>query len=47
MSTNKPPVMRTLDGGALATTVTASQGQLLLFPNMSEIAGELTPGFVA
>lgn len=29
--------------GALATTVTASQGLLLMLPNMYKIAGELTP----
>ena len=32
-----------LQSGALATTFTASQGLLLMIPNMSEIAGELTP----
>jgi pyruvate-ferredoxin/flavodoxin oxidoreductase len=30
-------------GGALATTFTASQGLLLMIPNMFKIAGELTP----
>jgi pyruvate-ferredoxin/flavodoxin oxidoreductase len=30
-------------GGALATTFTASQGLLLMIPNMYKIAGELTP----
>ncbi|MGH7895407.1 MAG: pyruvate:ferredoxin (flavodoxin) oxidoreductase, partial [Candidatus Binatia bacterium] len=30
-------------GGALATTFTASQGLLLMIPNMYRIAGELTP----
>src|ERR1017187_6199076 len=29
--------------GALATTFTASQGLLLMIPNMYKIAGELTP----
>src|SRR6187402_2883088 len=29
--------------GALATTFTASQGLLLMLPNMFKIAGELTP----
>ena len=32
-----------LQGGALATTFTASQGLLLMIPNMYLIAGELTP----
>ncbi len=32
-----------LQGGALATTFTASQGLLLMIPNMYKIAGELTP----
>ena len=32
-----------LQGGALATTFTASQGLLLMVPNMYKIAGELTP----
>jgi pyruvate-ferredoxin/flavodoxin oxidoreductase len=32
-----------LQGGALATTFTASQGLLLMLPNMFKIAGELTP----
>jgi pyruvate-ferredoxin/flavodoxin oxidoreductase len=32
-----------LQGGALATTFTASQGLLLMIPNMFKIAGELTP----
>src|SRR5437763_7189699 len=31
-----------LQGGALATTFTASQGLLLMIPNMYQIAGELT-----
>jgi len=31
-----------LQGGALATTFTASQGLLLMIPNMYKIAGELT-----
>lgn len=33
----------TLTGGALATTFTASQGLLLLVPNMYKIAGEMQP----
>src|SRR5688500_7368259 len=32
-----------LQAGALATTVTPSQGLLLMIPNMYKIAGELTP----
>ncbi len=32
-----------LTGGALATSFTASQGLLLMIPNMYKIAGELTP----
>src|SRR5271167_1717713 len=32
-----------LQTGALATTFTASQGLLLMIPNMYKIAGELTP----
>src|SRR5215472_17417738 len=32
-----------LQTGSLATTFTASQGLLLMFPNMNKIAGELTP----
>jgi pyruvate-ferredoxin/flavodoxin oxidoreductase len=32
-----------LQGGALSTTFTASQGLLLMVPNMFKIAGELTP----
>ena len=32
-----------LQAGALATTFTASQGLLLMIPNMFKIAGELTP----
>jgi pyruvate-ferredoxin/flavodoxin oxidoreductase len=31
-----------LQGGALSTTFTASQGLLLMIPNMYKIAGELT-----
>ena len=31
-----------LQGGALSTTFTASQGLLLMIPNMYRIAGELT-----
>src|SRR6476646_10297772 len=32
-----------LQGGAIASTFTASQGLLLMIPNMYKIAGELTP----
>src|SRR5450756_1499426 len=32
-----------LQGGALTTTFSSSQGLLLMFPNMFKIAGELTP----
>jgi len=32
-----------LQGGAMTTTFTASQGLLLMIPNMYKIAGELTP----
>ncbi|MEZ4440991.1 MAG: pyruvate:ferredoxin (flavodoxin) oxidoreductase [Polyangiaceae bacterium] len=32
-----------VQGGSLATTFTASQGLLLMIPNMYKIAGELTP----
>ena len=32
-----------LQAGTLATTFTASQGLLLMLPNMYKIAGELTP----
>jgi pyruvate-ferredoxin/flavodoxin oxidoreductase len=35
-----------LQAGALATTFTASQGLLLMIPNMYKIAGELTPTVV-
>src|SRR5665647_476491 len=35
-----------LQMGALATTVTASQGLLLMIPNMFKIAGELTPAVI-
>ena len=35
-----------LQKGALATTFTASQGLLLMLPNMFKIAGELTPAVV-
>jgi pyruvate-ferredoxin/flavodoxin oxidoreductase len=35
-----------LQAGALATTFTASQGLLLMIPNMFKIAGELTPGVI-
>ncbi len=33
-----------LSAGALTTTFTASQGLLLMIPNMYKIAGELLPG---
>nr|CAA25502.1 unnamed protein product [Klebsiella pneumoniae] len=33
-----------LQAGALTTTYTASQGLLLMIPNMYKIAGELLPG---
>ena len=33
-----------LQSGALSTTFTASQGLLLMIPNMYKIAGELLPG---
>jgi pyruvate-ferredoxin/flavodoxin oxidoreductase len=33
-----------LQGGALTTTYTASQGMLLMIPNMYKVAGELLPG---
>ena len=32
--------------GALATTFTASQGLLLMLPNMFKLAGELTPAVI-
>src|SRR5918995_3456440 len=35
-----------LQAGALATTFTASQGLLLMVPNMYKIAGELTPAVI-
>ncbi len=35
-----------LQTGSLATTFTASQGLLLMFPNMYKIAGELTPAVI-
>ncbi|MGH2513877.1 MAG: pyruvate:ferredoxin (flavodoxin) oxidoreductase [Candidatus Limnocylindrales bacterium] len=35
-----------LQKGALATTFTASQGLLLIIPNMFKIAGELTPAVI-
>ncbi len=35
-----------LQAGSLATTFTASQGLLLMFPNMFKIAGELTPNVI-
>ena len=33
-----------LQGGALTSTYTASQGMLLMLPNMYKVAGELLPG---
>ena len=35
-----------LQAGALTTTFTASQGLLLMIPNMYKIAGELLPGVI-
>ena len=35
-----------LQAGALSTTFTASQGLLLMIPNMFKIAGELTPALI-
>ena len=35
-----------LQGGALSTTFTASQGLLLMIPNMYKMAGELLPGVI-
>jgi len=35
-----------LQGGALATTFTASQGLLLMIPNLYKIAGELSPAVI-
>jgi pyruvate-ferredoxin/flavodoxin oxidoreductase len=35
-----------LQGGALTTTFTSSQGLLLMIPNMYKIAGELTPAVI-
>ncbi len=35
-----------LMGGSLATTFTASQGLLLMLPNMYKVAGELTPAVI-
>ena len=35
-----------MQGGALGTTFTASQGLLLMIPNMFKIAGELTPATI-
>lgn len=35
-----------LQGGALATTFTASQGLLLMIPNIYKMAGELLPGVI-
>jgi len=35
-----------LQGGALGTTFTSSQGLLLMIPNMYKIAGELTPAVI-
>ena len=37
---------RVLQAGALGTTFTASQGLLLMLPNMYKIAGELTAGVI-
>ena len=37
------PVHGALQAGSLTTTFTASQGLLLMIPNMYKIAGELTP----
>ena len=36
----------TLQAGALATTFTASQGLLLMIPNIYKLAGELLPGVI-
>ena len=36
----------TLQSGVLATTYTASQGLLLMIPNMYKIAGEMLPGVI-
>lgn len=35
-----------LQGGALTTTFTASQGLLLMIPNLYKVAGELLPGVI-
>src|SRR5512142_1055281 len=35
-----------IQAGALGTTFTASQGLLLMLPNMYKIAGELTPAVI-
>src|SRR5690606_10901190 len=35
-----------LQAGSLTTTFTASQGLLLMLPNMFKIAGELTPAVI-
>ena len=35
-----------LQAGALTTTYTASQGLLLMIPNMYKIAGELMPWYL-
>ena len=35
-----------LSGGALTTTFTASQGLLLMIPNMHKIAGEMLPSVI-
>ena len=35
-----------LQGGALSTTFTASQGLLLMIPNIYKMAGELLPGVI-
>src|ERR1700687_3440170 len=39
-------VHRALQAGSLGTTFTASQGRLLMLPNMYKIAGELTPAVI-
>lgn len=36
-----------LQGGALASTFTASQGLLLMIPNLYKMAGELLPGVIS
>jgi pyruvate-ferredoxin/flavodoxin oxidoreductase len=39
----RAPLHGSLQAGALTTTFTASQGLMLMIPNMFKIAGELTP----